>query len=68
VVLYEHLVSDPPENPFDALMDLHMLLVTGGRERSEREYAQLFERAGLRFKGVTSTGTPLRLLEATAAG
>ncbi|GAA1858909.1 methyltransferase [Asanoa iriomotensis] len=64
VVLYEHLVSDPPENPFDALMDLHMLLVMGGRERSQQEYADLFERAGLRFKAVTPTGTPLRIVEA----
>lgn len=64
VALFEHLVSDPPEYPFDALMDLHMLLVTGGRERTEREYAELFERADLKFTSVKATGTPLRLLEA----
>lgn len=67
VVLFEQLVSDPPEYPFDALMDLHMLLVTGGRERSEREYAELFDRAGLTLTAVKSTGTPLRLLEAVVS-
>jgi hypothetical protein len=48
-------------------MDLHMLLVTGGRERSEREYAELFDRAGLTPTAVKSTGTPLRLLEAVVS-
>lgn len=66
VVLFEQLVSDPPEDPFDGLMDLHMLLVMGGRERSEREYAALLERAGLRYLGFNATtGTPLRVIEAT---
>lgn len=65
VVLFEQLVADPPENPFDALMDLHMLLVMGGRERTADEYARFFERSGMTFDGVVSTGTPLRLLQGT---
>jgi C-methyltransferase len=64
VVLFEQLVGDPPDTPFDALMDLHMLLVTGGRDRTEQEYARLFEDAGLCYVGVTPTSTPLRLIEA----
>jgi C-methyltransferase len=63
VVLLEQILSDPPEAPFDALMDLHMLLVVGGRERTEREYASLFGRAGLRYVCTTRTTTPLRLIE-----
>ncbi|MFE3140621.1 methyltransferase [Streptomyces scopuliridis] len=63
VVLLEQLVADPPEAPWDALMDLHMLLVMGGWERTEGEYRAMFERAGLEFAGVTPTGTPLRLIE-----
>ncbi len=66
VILLEQLISDPPANPWDALMDLHMLLVMDGRERTAEEYAELFDRAGLRYRGVTETGTPLRLIEATA--
>lgn len=65
IVLLEQLVGDPPESAWDALMDLHMLLVMGGRERTEEEWAQLLERAGLGFKGVTGTSTPLRIIEAT---
>ena len=29
-----------------ALLDLHMLVTTGGRERTERRFAELFSRAG----------------------
>ncbi|MGW4829026.1 methyltransferase [Amycolatopsis japonica] len=65
VIVLEQLISDPPANPWDALMDLHMLLVMDGRERTTYEYAELFERAGLRYRGTTETGTPLRLIEAT---
>ncbi|OJY38846.1 methyltransferase [Pseudonocardia sp. 73-21] len=68
IVLLEQLVEDPPETPWDALMDLHMLLVMGGRERSAQQYADMFVRAGLHPVGVTPTGTPLRLLEAVVPG
>lgn len=64
VVLVEQLISDPPESSLDALMDLHMLLVTGGRERTSEEVVRLFERAGLQPRSVTGTSTPLRLIEA----
>ncbi|WP_306212632.1 methyltransferase [Actinoplanes sp. RD1] len=63
VVLLEQLVADPPETPWDALMDLHMLLVMGGRERTAEQWAALYARAGLTWTGVTATGTPLRLVE-----
>lgn len=62
VVLLEQLVADPPETPWDALMDLHMLLVMGGWERTAEEYGAMFERAGLEYAGVVPSGTPLRLV------
>lgn len=67
VVLLEQLIADPPETPWDALMDLHMLLVMGGRERTAEQWAELFAKAGLTYVGVTATGTPLRLVEARVA-
>lgn len=68
VILVEQLVCDPPESSFDTLMDLHMLLVTGGRERTADEIVRLLERAGLRPSSVTATTTPLRLIEAVVPG
>jgi hypothetical protein len=48
-------------------MDLAMLVMTGGRERTEPEYQALLRRAGLKITNVTSTGTELSLIEARPA-
>ena len=45
-------------------MDLQMLVVAGGRERTETEFAALFARAGLRLTRVVATPTPFAILEA----
>jgi len=36
----------------------------GGKERTPKEYATLFERSGLRLTGVTSTNSPIAIIEA----
>ncbi|GAA3021943.1 methyltransferase [Streptosporangium longisporum] len=61
IVIADPLLQDPPKGKFVPAMDLHMLLVMGGRERTEQDYAALFERAGLEFAGITPTGTDLYL-------
>jgi ubiquinone/menaquinone biosynthesis C-methylase UbiE len=44
------IVSAPaPELVFRFMSDLNMMVVTGGRERSEREWRQLLEEAGFRL-------------------
>jgi hypothetical protein len=43
-------------------MDLGMLVMTGGRERTEPEYEALLGSAGLRITDVISTGTELSLM------
>jgi hypothetical protein len=44
-----------------------MLVFTGSRERSEREYRDLLHRAGLTLIKVTPTASRFSLLEATTA-
>ena len=69
VVLVVELVLDRPGYERQtAFMDLNMLVQLGGRERTEAEYAALFERAGLRLSRVVDTGTPFAILEAVAGG
>ncbi len=46
------------------LIDANMLVVTGGAERTQAEYAALFAAAGLRLKRVISTSQPISVLEA----
>jgi hypothetical protein len=58
----------PPGNGFSVakIMDLVMLVQTdGGRERSEAEFRELFERAGLRLARVVQTRADNSILEVT---
>jgi len=48
-------------------MDVNMLVVTGGRERTRVEFERLFAQAGLRLARVVATRAPLSILEAVAA-
>ena len=41
-----------------------MLVMLSGRERSEREFADLCEQAGLRLNRTVATGSPWFILEA----
>lgn len=45
-------------------MDLNMLVMLGGRERTADEYAALFSAAGFELKSVTPTHSPFCVLEA----
>ena len=67
VLVVETLI--PPGNAPDPIkvMDINMLVVTGGRERTADEFADLFGRAGLRAGRVVPTGARVSILEAFAA-
>ena len=47
-------------------MDVTMLVFTGGRERTEREYGDLLHRAGLRLVRTTPTRSRFSIVEAVA--
>jgi hypothetical protein len=46
------------------LTDVIMLVLTGGRERTEAEYRALLEAGGFALTRVVSTGSPMSILEA----
>ena len=50
-----------------AFSDLNMLVMPGGRERTEQEYAALFDAAGLRLTGVVDTPSQMSIVEARDA-
>ncbi|WP_167545435.1 methyltransferase [Amycolatopsis rubida] len=68
IVIADPLLTDPPRSPFAPTMDLHMLLLMGGRERTAEGYQALVARSGLRMKAVTplprSTSLELAIVEA----
>jgi hypothetical protein len=51
-VFIAELVVPGPDTPhFAKLFDVHMMVATGGQERTVEEYGALFERAGLELAG-----------------
>ena len=46
------------------VMDLNMLAMTSGRERTAAEYSDLFEKAGFKLTRVIPTPSPLQIVEA----
>lgn len=66
VVIVETLVSESPEASFGKTLDIIMLAVTGGRERTRSEYAHLLAAAGWQLTQVIATPTRLSIVEALA--
>ena len=57
-------VIPPGNEPFHGkFLDLHMLLIPGGKERTENEYRTLFERAGFELTRIVPTGTEVSIVE-----
>jgi ubiquinone/menaquinone biosynthesis C-methylase UbiE len=57
-------VIPPGNEPFlGKFLDLHMLLIPGGKERTENEYRDLFERAGFELSRIVPTGTEVSIVE-----
>ena len=49
---------------FSKYVDLNMLVMTGGRERTEAEYRALLDSAGLRLTRIVPTHTEMSVIEA----
>jgi hypothetical protein len=49
VLIVEHVVPGPETPHFSKLFDIHMMCALTGRERTEKEYAALLQRAGLSY-------------------
>lgn len=64
IVIVEQLISDDGSPPQATLMDLNMLVMLHGRERTLREHDALLQTAGLRVLRVLQTRSPFSLLEA----
>lgn len=64
LLIVETLVEEDDNQPsLSKIMDLNMLIMTGGRERTASEYAALFERSGFKLTDVHLT-QPLQIIEA----
>ena len=66
LLIIEMLVPPGNEPSAAKLLDLEMLVVTGGRERSQEEFRGLLEAAGLSLRQVLPIGQGLFVMEAVA--
>jgi hypothetical protein len=65
VVVIEIVLGAVGEPGFGPLVDLNMLVLNPGRERSADEYGRLFDQAGLKLQYVKATSSPFSIIEAT---
>jgi len=62
LLVVEHVVGPPNTAPEGKLLDLMMLVITGGRERTRDEFSALFASAGFRLTETVQTSTLLSVL------
>lgn len=67
VILLEMLIGPANEPGIAQWIDIEMLAIAAGRERTETEYAELLAKAGLRLARVVRTPSPLAVIEAVKA-
>ncbi len=67
VVVVEMVVPDDGTPGLAQVMDLNMLVMLPGRERTGTEFGALFRAAGLSSPKVTPTFSPFSLVEASRA-
>ena len=64
VLVIECVVPDGHDISFSKLLDLNMLVMNCGRERTKTEFRELFDAAGLRMTRIIPTLSPLSVVEA----
>lgn len=67
VLLIETLIPDAPGPDWSKMLDIHMLALLGGRQRTSREYEALLAQTGFRFRRAIDTGAGIAILEASTA-
>ncbi len=61
ILIIEHIAD--MKHPSSLLLDISMLLTTGGQERTKKEFKSLLKKVGLRLTKIYKTGSSLKILE-----
>jgi len=67
LILVEAVVPANSEPHFSKFIDLNMLVMTGGRERTETEFRKLYEDAGFKVTRIVPTEMPFSVIEGVKA-
>lgn len=65
LLVMEMILPGMNEPGFPKLLDIEMLLIPGGRERTVQEFEALFAKAGFELTGVIPTHSPVAVIEAS---
>jgi hypothetical protein len=64
VLLVDMVVPENGAKCFSKLLDLNMLVMNGGRERTKAEFCALLGAAGFKFTRIIRTMAPQSIIEA----
>ena len=64
LLLIEQLLPENPGPHWSRMLDIHMLTLLGGKQRTRAEYQALLEEAGFSLEREINTGTDISILEA----
>ena len=68
LIIVDSVVPETSEPHFSKILDLEMLLMPGGRERSEREWRELFAKAGFEIARIVPMQAAESVIEARVRG
>jgi hypothetical protein len=64
LLVLEQMVADGPRPDWAKTIDIHMLALNGGRQRTRLEYTAMLDQAGFRLEREIDTGAGIAILEA----
>jgi hypothetical protein len=67
VLVADPVISTGNTREWGKLLDIQMMVLLRGKERTKQEFAALFKKAGLKLTRVIATDCPLSLVEAVRA-
>ena len=62
LALIENLIPETPESTLGKWIDLLMLTILGGRERTAAEYGELYAEAGFDLEQIIPTSSPYSII------
>jgi O-methyltransferase domain len=66
LLLIETIVPNDPDPDWSKMLDIHMLTLLGGKQRTVLEYEKLLKQSQFSFRREINTGRGISILEATA--
>lgn len=67
VLIVETIIPEGNEPSFGKFIDLNMMVMTGGRERTEQEFKQLLSAAGFRLARIATSDSGFSVIEGVPA-